>query len=243
MCSTRKQVGNTSPAQDMRAMFDRLASDYDRLNHVFSLGQDIAWRKAAVRTLDLPGGALVVDLCGGTGALHRALLRHSVGSGHRVLNIDLSERMLQQACVPTAAENDVAHICAQALRTPLRTACADAVLLGFGLRNIADRQAALEEVVRILKPGGTLVLWEFTSGQEGLRAGIFRFYFHQVMPVLAAMLGSDRHIWQYLPRSVDSFLTKAQLIGLLEKVHMEVRQHRRLSLGICSLIVASKRQE
>jgi len=228
---------------DIRSMFDRLAPRYDRLNHVFSCGRDIAWRRRAITGLDLPTGSVIVDLCGGTGALHKALLEQYPRAGYLVFNIDLSEQMLKQASLNHEAAIDTAPVCAQALQIPLNTASADAILMGFGLRNIPDRQAALMEIARVLKPGGRFVLLEFASRQSGIVSCLFRFYFHRLMPLLAEILGSDRASWNYLPRSVQSFLPDSQLIQMLEDTGMQIIKHQRLTMGICNLFLAAKRTD
>ncbi len=159
------------------------------------------------------GDALVLDLCCGTGDLALALAR--VGPA-RVMGADFAHPMLVQAIAKSGAK--IPFLEADALRLPFADASFDLLTAAFGFRNLANYEEGLREMMRVLKPGGTLAILEFTEPPEGFLGNLYRWYFRGVLPRIGGMLSGDHDAYTYLPRSVSRFFRPAQLRELMESV-------------------------
>lgn len=213
----------------VRSMFDAIAPRYDLVNRVMTGGLDVRWRKACVRALALPPGALVLDLACGTGELG-ALAR---GAGYRVLGFDLSWGMLCQhpERIPTA-QGDVTHL-------PLPAHAVDGVVCGYGLRNFADLAAAFAEMARVVRPGGRVSLLEVGDPPPGaLRTG-YRLWFEHVVPALGGLL-SDGGAYRYLPRSTAYLPPGHELRRMLEDAGFRAVGRRLLYGGLSQLLTATR---
>ncbi|HEV2815522.1 MAG TPA: ubiquinone/menaquinone biosynthesis methyltransferase, partial [Solirubrobacteraceae bacterium] len=160
----------------VQAMFDRVAPRYDLANTIVSLGQDAGWRRVAARAAQ-PVGSLVLDAAAGTGVLARELLEQGASG---VVAVDLSLRMLAAGHV-----DRVARVNADALRLPFPDAIFDAVTIGFGLRNLVDPDAGLREFARVTRPGGRLVILEFSQPTWAPFRRMYRDYLVRVLPRVA----------------------------------------------------------
>src|SRR5215468_1246577 len=201
--------------QAMRSMFDRIAPRYDLLNHLLSAGIDRRWRRRALDALELEGPARLLDLCTGTADLLVEGL--SRDARHRGFGADLSERMLLRGRAKLARRGLLGRsglLCADGERLPLRDASFDAALVAFGIRNIGDAPRALAEILRVLRPGGRLVVLEF-SMPEGLLGRVYRFYFRHVLPRVGGLVSGDASAYAYLPASVAAFPSPAEFASLL----------------------------
>lgn len=147
------------PAHEVSSMFDGVAARYDLVNDVLSLGQDRWWRRAVAKQVDAREGDRVLDLAAGTGASSEPLAKH----GGYVVPADFSLGMLRKG----RQVRSLPFVAADALRLPFADACFDAVTISFGLRNVADVQAALRELLRVTRPGGRLVICEFSTPTIG----------------------------------------------------------------------------
>jgi demethylmenaquinone methyltransferase/2-methoxy-6-polyprenyl-1,4-benzoquinol methylase len=226
--------------QAMRSMFDRIAPRYDLLNHLLSAGIDRRWRRRAVDALDLGGPARLLDLCTGTADLLVEGL--SRDAQHRGVGADLSERMLGRGRDKLARRGLVGRsglLCADGEQLPLRDASFDAALVAFGIRNIGDPARALREVRRVLRPGGRLVVLEF-SMPEGLLGRFYRFYFRHVLPRVGGLVSGDASAYAYLPASVAVFPSPAGFASLLEAEGFAAVRFTPLTAGIAHLHRADK---
>ncbi len=189
----------------VREMFTSIAPRYDLLNHLLSFNVDrIWWRKTARRfavVLAQPH-AKVLDLCCGTGDMTFALLRQGGKSG-RILGADFSHAMLQRASTKSAG-TALRWIEADALRLPFPNEQFDLVTTAFGFRNLADYNAGLREIARILRPGGECGILDFAE-PRGMVGKLYRIYFKQVLPVIGTMISGVRGPYSYLPSSVERF--------------------------------------
>ena len=207
--------------------FDTIAHTYDQLNHVMTLGLDCRWRKRAVRGLH----GNVLDVACGTGDMVVELMRQ----GCTVTGVDLSEEMLAIARQKTAAAVRVAN--AEAL--PFADGEFDAVTCAFGVRNFVHLEAGLREMLRVLKPGGKLVILELATPDSPLIKPFYRLYARRVIPWLGSCLADNREAYTYLPESIERFPKGEAFTGILKSLGVEASQ-RKLTFGVCRLYTATR---
>ncbi|HET9849446.1 MAG TPA: bifunctional demethylmenaquinone methyltransferase/2-methoxy-6-polyprenyl-1,4-benzoquinol methylase UbiE [Candidatus Dormibacteraeota bacterium] len=229
-------MGQPARADRIRQMFDQVAAGYDVRNRLFSFNRDSAWRRRAARRAALRQGQTALDLCTGTGKLAHELLNY-VHPGGRVTGVDFSPAMLDQARrVEPGVEfrlGDITHL-------QDADASVDAVTIGFGLRNIVDREAALREVQRVLRPGGRLVILEFAPPPSGPLMWGYRLYLTVLMPAVAALLSREEgQAYRYLAESVERFPQPAELAAQLQRLGFTVTVER-LTAGIVAIHTATK---
>jgi demethylmenaquinone methyltransferase / 2-methoxy-6-polyprenyl-1,4-benzoquinol methylase len=218
-------------------MFDQVAARYDARNRLFSADRDHAWRRYAARRAALRPGQTALDLCTGTGRLAHELLPF-VGPSGRVVGIDFSPAMLELA---RAREPEVEFRLADVTRLREADASVDAITIGFGLRNLVDRGAALREMFRVLRPGGRLVILEFSPPARGPLMRAYRFYLSRVMPTVVGLRNAgEASAYRYLAETVQAFPEPGQLARQLEGLGFTVSVER-MTLGIVSLHVAERR--
>jgi demethylmenaquinone methyltransferase/2-methoxy-6-polyprenyl-1,4-benzoquinol methylase len=240
-------VTEADASKKIREMFAQIAPRYDLLNHVLSLQLDRLWRARTARRLqailDRPD-ALVLDLCCGTGDLAFALAR--AGKAH-IVGADFAHPMLVRAREKSAAlappPNQSAappmpFFEADALRLPFAGASFDLVTSAFGFRNLANYEAGLREILRVLKPGGAIAILEFTEPPDGLLGDFYRWYFCKVLPRIGGLISGDRSAYTYLPKSVARFFRPPELAALLSAVGYHSVDFRVWTLGTVALHTA-----
>jgi len=227
-------VGAPTPGapekEAVRSMFDRIAPRYDLLNRLLSAGVDVRWRRKAVDTLDPKDAARILDLCTGTADL----LIEALGRGPRLrgLGADISPQMLVRGLRKLERRGMASR--SDAERLPLRGALFDGALVSFGIRNIGDRERALHELIRVLRPGGRLVVLEFGL-PRGLLGTLYRFYFGRLVPWIGGVISGDPGAYSYLPASVAVFPTPEAFGALMEKAGFVAVSWRPLTGGIANL--------
>ncbi|MGH9342640.1 MAG: ubiquinone/menaquinone biosynthesis methyltransferase [Terriglobia bacterium] len=196
-------------SRSVREMFGSVAPRYDFLNHFLSMGMDLAWRRAAARALREPlsrPGSIALDVCCGTGDLAVALRRVSAG---RVIAADFCAPMLARAQSKLASGKDrgfrIPLLAADTLSLPLRDQSVDVIASAFGFRNLANYALGLREMRRVLKPGGSVAILEFSRVQWPVFGLLFRLYFAQVLPRLGTWLSGVAGPYQYLHESASRF--------------------------------------
>ncbi len=228
-------------AARVRRMFAAIAPSYDINNRLHSLGRDQSWRRAAVRAARLRPGEHVVDVACGTGDL---ALAFSLAGAGCVTGVDFTNEMLLIARGKVRAARHVVprYLCGDALHLPVASGCADVVSIAFGIRNVADPAAAVAEFHRILRPGGRLVILEFSTPSASPLRQMYHFYFKRIMPRTAAFIARDRTgAYRYLPRSVDTFLGRTQMVDLIAGAGFEQTSMTSLTMGIAVVYLGVKR--
>jgi demethylmenaquinone methyltransferase/2-methoxy-6-polyprenyl-1,4-benzoquinol methylase len=228
-------VTDTLPRGDekvraVRAMFDTIAPRYDLVNRVMTFGLDRRWRRAAVSSLALPPGSLVLDVACGTGDLCRDL----TSAGMLALGIDLSAGMLSHARAGAAP-----LVQADALDLPLPPASVDGAVSGFALRNVADLDTLFAELGRVVRPGGRVALLDVSTPRHPLLRAGHKFWFERAVPRIGAAL-SDPAAYRYLPRSVAYLPPAAEMVSGLAAAGFAGATRVGLSGGITQLLTATR---
>jgi demethylmenaquinone methyltransferase/2-methoxy-6-polyprenyl-1,4-benzoquinol methylase len=222
-------------------MFDAIASRYDFLNHFLSVGLDTRWRARAIREARLPAGARVLDLCTGTGDLAIAAVHGTADA--RVVGVDFAGAMLRiglDKLRGRGLDRRITLVRGDATRIPVRDRWADAATIGFGIRNVAQPDAALAELARVVKPGGRLVILEFGEPIiPGIRT-LYNWYFRVVLPQLGRVLSKHQSAYSYLPASVGTFPPPATFAATISSHGFTDVRPVPLSLGIVYLYVATR---
>jgi demethylmenaquinone methyltransferase/2-methoxy-6-polyprenyl-1,4-benzoquinol methylase len=212
-------------------MFDRVAPRYDLVNTVLSFGQDRRWREAAARATGLAAGEVAVDVACGTGRLAVELARLEPGA--IVIGLDFAREMVRRAN-PGGCER-LSFAVADAMRLPLADASVDVVTIAFGLRNLPEPGQGLLELRRVLRPGGRLVVCEFSRPVlPGFRQ-VYERYLSQLLPLTAKRLSSDPEAYQYLARSIGAWPGQAELAAWLRDAGLERVRWRDLTGGVVAL--------
>jgi len=217
--------------REVEAMFDRIATRYDRVNRVMSLGLDKRWRRAAVRALELPPGSRVLDVACGTGDLCDELRTVS----HSPIGIDLSGGML------AAAHTVSPLVRGDALCLALPDASVDGVVSGFALRNVVDLAAYFAECTRVLRPGGRTAALETAEPTNPLVRAGHRVWFRTLVPAIAGRLSGDRAAYRYLPRSASYLPPTDELLQLVHAAGFDQVERRTFTGGAVQLIVGTRR--
>lgn len=226
-------------AARIRAMFGRVAPRYDLLNHLLSASLDRVWRRQLARSLTLPAGARVLDLCCGTGDQAEALRRSEV----EIVAADFCLPMLALA-KPKFARGETpspAPLQADALVLPFPNASFDAASVSFGLRNVADLGRALAELIRVLKPGGELAVLEFAIPVWQPLKALYLLYFRQLLPRIGRLVSSDPAAYTYLPSSVLEFPQREEFNRKMSEAGFDDVSFAGLSGGILCLYRGRKR--
>src|SRR6476619_1340403 len=213
---------------EVAAMFDDVARRYDLTNDVLSLGQDRAWRRAVVRAVDPRPGMVVLDLADGTGTSSEPFER----AGARVVPADFSLGMLR---VGKDRRPDLGFTAADALRLPFADDSFDAVTLSFGLRNVADTDAALAELLRVTRPGGRLVVCEFSHPTWTPLRTVYVEYLMRALPPIARAVSSSPDAYVYLAESIRAWPDQSALADLIAAAGWHRPEWRNLSGGIVTL--------
>ncbi len=214
--------------RDVAAMFDDVAARYDVTNDVLSMGQTIRWRKAVTRALEPLAGATVLDLAAGTGTSSRPLMAQDAV----VVSCDFSIGMLRQGMTQYP---DQMFVAGDALALPFADDTFDAVTISFGLRNITDPAAGLREMARVTRPGGSLVVCEFSTPTWGPFRTAYLEYLMRALPEVAERMSSNPEAYVYLAESIRAWPDQRGLADLIAHNGWSDVRYRNLSGGIVAL--------
>ena len=226
--------------EKIQQMFDGIAPDYDRLNHLMSLGVDRSWRRRALREIVDAGRAQsILDIACGTGDFSLAIAGR-MHPGSRIVGLDLSEGMLavMRDKVAKAGLQDKIS-CEQGDSEAMRFADGsfDVVTIAFGIRNFAHREAALREILRVLKPGGRLVILELSVPENRILRWGYNLYFKHFVPWIGGLISGDRAAYTYLPASVQAFPGRHAWMDTMHRCGYAQVRHKAFTLGLCRMYV------
>lgn len=234
-------VNESDASRRVREMFTRIAPHYDFLNHFLSLELDRLWRARTARILApilQSPDARVLDLCCGTGDLAFALSRRGKA---RVVGADFAHSMLVRArqkarpAPERGSEHAAVFLEADALRLPFGDSIFDLITTAFGFRNLANYEAGLREIRRVLKPGGTAAILEFTEPPRGFRGNFYRWYFRKLLPRIGGWISGEQSAYTYLPNSVARFFSPEELVQLMVDAGFEGVEQRVWTFGTLAL--------
>ena len=230
----RAAEGGAEKSRYVQRTFSEIAPRYDLLNHLLSLNIDRAWRRKAIAELRVerkPAGNYL-DLCAGT--LDVSAMIADVNPASRIVGADFAEPMLRAGSTKIAGKR-VHPVTADALRLPIRSSSMAGAIVAFGIRNVADLDAGLREVHRVLEPGGRFVILEFSTPQSRFVNGGYQLYFNHVLPIIGGFISGHRTAYRYLPKSVANFPSTDALASRMRSAGFANVTWRSLTLGIAAI--------
>ena len=234
MTSNRADLGKNP--QRVSGMFDQVAAGYDRTNTVMTFGNDAFWRAATTRAVAPRRGERILDLAAGTASSSASL----AGSGADIVAADFSPGMLAEGKRRHGHLANLSFVEADATNLPFADDEFDAVTMSYGLRNVQQPKKALAELFRVTKPGGRLVINEFSTPPGKVFRGLYRFYNAQILPRVARVAGTNSDAYDYLNESIRDWPDQKQLSTWIREAGWTNVAYRNLSMGIVALHRAEK---
>ena len=228
--------------EKIEGMFDNIAKDYDSLNHIMSLSIDKIWRRKAIKKIKDAGEVpRVLDVACGTGDFSIAIAK-AVRKGE-VIGVDISKEMLEvmrQKVLKNKLESIISQEVGdgEALRFP--DGSFDRVVNAFGIRNFENREKGLREALRVLKPGGRLVILELSRPQNRIIRWFYDLYFLHILPIIGGKVSGDKAAYAYLPASVKAFPGKKEFTAELRRAGFVNITHKAFTFGICRMYTGER---
>jgi demethylmenaquinone methyltransferase/2-methoxy-6-polyprenyl-1,4-benzoquinol methylase len=219
--------------EQVAAMFDEVAPTYDKTNDLLSFGQSRLWRGIVAKAVDPKSGQSVLDMAAGTGSSTAAFARPGV----RLVAGDFSEGMIAEG---RKRHPEIEFVFADATKLPFKAQEFDATTISFGLRNVVDVEAALSEMFRVTKPGGRIVICEFSKVTNPVLRPFYNFYLRKVLPAFSSLASKTPEAYAYLSESIDAWPDQRTLAAKIEKAGYEKVTFRNLSFGIVAIHVGFK---
>lgn len=220
----------------VQKLFGGIAKRYDIANHLLSGGLDFLWRRRAARIVQKWAPARVLDLATGSGDLALSIAKKLPDA--EVVGADFCLPMLQEA-----RRKGLKHLVqADALNLPFADATFDALTIAFGLRNMENFERALSEMARVLRPGGHVLILDFSVPRPPLR-GLYRFYLHRILPRIAGAVTGDQSAYEYLGASIEEFPQGEKMCALIESAGFRQAVCQPLTGGIVSLYTAERNEK
>lgn len=235
----QEQEGNKR--EQVELMFNNISPKYDLLNRVLSLGIDKIWRKKALNLLKKDKPAYILDVATGTADL--AIEAATRLKPKTIVGIDIAENMLQIGREKISKKNLDKIITLQkgdSEKINFQDNTFDAVIVSFGVRNFQNLEIGLSEIHRVLKPGGSILVLEFSKPQNAPFKQLYQFYFKNILPLVGKMVSKDTSAYTYLPDSVNAFPDGKAFCGILEKVGFRIQHFKSFTFGVCTSYVGKK---
>ena len=217
--------------QQVSAMFDQVSTHYDRTNTVMSVGNDHLWRVATTRAIDPHPGDRILDLAAGTGTSSASIAR----SGATVIAADFSPGMIEVGRKKFGRVRNMQFVEADATKLPFEDDEFDATTISFGLRNVVEPKKAIAEMFRVTKPGGSIVICEFSTPPNPVMKGLYDFYLKRITPLLVKFSSSNPDAYDYLNDSIKAWPAQAELASWMRGAGWTEVKYRNLTGGIVAL--------
>lgn len=236
---------NRSKGEQVEEMFDSIAPSYDFMNRAMTMGVDRLWRRAAVNYLrtQLQGNPSpeLLDIATGTGDLAILLARRLPGS--TIIGMDLSEGMLKvgrQKASRAGLDSRIRFMQGNGLDIPLRDGSVDAVTIAYGIRNFADIPGGYREMLRVLRPGGVLVVLELSTPVSPLPRALYKLYTRSLIPAVGRLVSRDRRAYSYLPESIAAVPQGQAMCDIMARAGFRHCSFRTMTMGACTIYTARK---
>lgn len=229
-----------SKKDQVAKMFNNISHRYDFLNQLLSLGIDKSWRKRAIQVLQPLHPKLILDVATGTGEF---ALQALALNPQKITGVDISEGMLdvgRKKITDRQLESKVELIYGDSEKLPFKENKFDAVTVAFGVRNFENLNKGLKEIYRVLKPGGMVVILEFSKPAKFPFKQVYNFYFRFILPKIGSIISSDKAAYTYLPKSVEAFPDGEDFLHILHHVGFKHTQCSALTFGISSIYIGTK---
>lgn len=228
--------------EGVKKMFDSIAPDYDKLNHILSLNIDKRWRKKAVRELaDEARPLKVLDVACGTGDFTIEIAQN-VAAGSEVVGVDISDGMIAVGVDKLEKLGiDAKMKVADCEDLPYDDNTFDRISVGFGVRNFEHLELGLSEMHRVLTSGGKLVILELSVPSNAFIRWCYKLYFLKILPAIGGMVSGERGAYEYLPASVLRFPAPDKFVEIMKSAGFDVVEHTPLAMGICRMYVGKKK--
>ncbi|MFM7721510.1 MAG: bifunctional demethylmenaquinone methyltransferase/2-methoxy-6-polyprenyl-1,4-benzoquinol methylase UbiE [Bacteroidota bacterium] len=240
--SAVKPYNQTGKKEEVEQMFDQIAHSYDFLNHFFSLGIDIIWRKRAIKELKKYAPKKVLDVATGTADFAIQSVKSNL-QADEIIGVDISEGMLEVGR-KKIKEKGIDHIIqlrrGDSEQLPFDEKTFDAYTVAFGVRNFENLELGMSDMLRVLKTGGVGVVLEFSKPTVFPIKQLFRFYFRFIMPTVGKWISKDSRAYTYLPESVDAFPSGNAFLEVMKKVGYTNTRMIRLAGGIATIYIGEK---
>lgn len=223
-------------------MFNNISHSYDFLNHFFSLGIDVLWRKKAMRILKKENPKRLLDVATGTGDFALEAVRMKVGA-EKIIGVDISEGMLEVGRKKVAAKNlsDIIELrIGDSENLPFEDNSFDAYTVAFGVRNFQNLEKGLTEMKRVLKPGSLGIVLEFSKPKAFPFKQLYFFYFRYIMPLIGRIVSKDQRAYTYLPESVKAFPSGDDFLAIMNKIGYKDTKRIPLTGGIATIYLGRK---
>jgi demethylmenaquinone methyltransferase/2-methoxy-6-polyprenyl-1,4-benzoquinol methylase len=214
--------------QQVAEMFDGVAKNYDKANDLLSFGSARIWRKKVAKLVNSKPGQTILDLAAGTGSSSKVFLREGV----KVVAADFSQGMLEEG---RRRHPELEFVFADAANLPFADHEFDTVTISFGIRNVEKTEVALEEMLRVLKPGGKLVVCEFSRIPNKFFNSLYRFYLRNILPTLSALVSKTPEAYSYLAESIDAWPSQQELVKIIEAAGFESVSYLNQTFGIVAI--------
>lgn len=234
-------VNEEKKAGMVRDVFDSVATKYDVMNDLMSAGLHRLWKKFTINLAAVKPGQVILDLAGGTGDLTEQLIKKVGKNGHVILS-DINAAMLKEGrsrLINSGASNKMNIIQLDAQKLPFNDSIFDSVMIAFGLRNVTDKEAALSSMYRVLKPGGKVMILEFSKPNELIKPA-YDFYSFNVLPTLGKLVANDSKSYQYLAESIRMHPDQETLRSMMEKSGFRHNRFHNMAAGIVALHIGYK---
>ena len=226
--------------EQVARMFNNISHRYDLLNRVLSLGIDIRWRKQAVQLLKAHNPQTVLDVATGTGDFAIAAIK---SGAKKITGVDISEQMLAvgRGKISKLGLNDkIELLSGDSENLTFQDNLFDAVIVSFGVRNFENLEKGMTEIRRVLKPGGLLIVLEFSKPSGYFFKHIYNFYFRFILPSVGKLISKDTAAYKYLPDSVNAFPYGKAFTEILDKIGFKNTQCKELTFGVSSIYTGKK---